>query len=291
MRGCFGAPSLPSRRSWARRGSVQVGRGRLDRVYRHPAGLGGRAWLRTNFVATLDGSISGADGRSGSINTASDQHVFGLHRALADVILVGAQTVRTEGYRAVDLADWQREIRSRQGLRPFPTLAVVSRSLDLDPAMAYPDRPHGSVMIITTGHPTTELEPFRTAGIEVSSVEARKINRLTWRAPSRNWPRPGCRGSCAREDRGSTVTCWLRIWSTSCRSRCRRWWSAVRGSERRVAPHCPANSASIFITPCGRRTRLSSPATVVGRLVGSPYRSFSVDYRCAGSTSGRNLMA
>ncbi|HEY5845797.1 MAG TPA: dihydrofolate reductase family protein [Microlunatus sp.] len=144
----------------------------LIEIYRHPAGPDGRAWLRTNFVATLDGSISGADGRSGSINTASDQHVFGLHRALADVILVGAQTVRTEGYRAVDLADWQREIRSRQGLRPFPTLAVVSRSLDLDPALAHPDRPHGPVMIITTGHPLAELEPFRDAGIEISSVES-----------------------------------------------------------------------------------------------------------------------
>ena len=147
-------------------------------VYRHPVGPEGRAWLRTNFVATLDGSISGADGRSGSINTASDHHVFGLHRALADVILVGAQTVRTEGYRAVDLADWQREIRSREGLRPIPTLAVVSRSLELDPALAHPDRPHGPVMIFTTDHPSAELEPFRAAGIEISMVGGSEDQRV-----------------------------------------------------------------------------------------------------------------
>ncbi len=150
----------------------------LIEIYRHPVGPDGRAWLRTNFVATLDGAISGADGRSGGINTDSDHHVFALHRALADVILVGAQTVRTEGYRAVDLADWQREIRFRQGLQPFPTLAVVSRSLDLDPALAHPDRPHGPVVIITTGHPSTELEPFRSAGIEVSPVESSEDQRV-----------------------------------------------------------------------------------------------------------------
>ena len=118
------------------------------------------AWVRTNFVASLDGSISGPDGRSGSINTPSDQRVFALHRALADVILVGAQTVRTEGYRAVDLADWQREVRKREGLADFPTLAIVTGSLDLDPALATPAHPHGPVVIITAGHAEADSRPL-----------------------------------------------------------------------------------------------------------------------------------
>ena len=118
-------------------------------------------------MASLDGSISGPDGRSGSINTPSDQQVFALHRALADVILVGAQTVRAEGYRAVDLADWQREVREREGLADFPTLAIVTGSLDLDPSLATPEHPHGPVVIITGGHGDTDFAPFTAVGIKI----------------------------------------------------------------------------------------------------------------------------
>lgn len=55
-------------------------------------------WLRLNFVATVDGSVQGADGVSRSINNEADQQVFATLRDLADVIVVGAGTVRAEGY-------------------------------------------------------------------------------------------------------------------------------------------------------------------------------------------------
>ena len=142
----------------------------LIRTYRHPGGSDGRGWLRTNFVATLDGAISGPDGRSGSINTVSDHHVFAVHRAQADVIMVGAETVRTEGYRAVDLDDWQRTVREEAGLAPFPTLAVVTGSLRLDPDIADPPAPHGPVMIVTTAQPPGRVRPFLAAGIEILDV-------------------------------------------------------------------------------------------------------------------------
>ncbi len=141
----------------------------LSDLYRHPAVEGRRAWVRSNFVSSLDGSIQGADGHSGSINTESDHHVFALHRAHADAILVGAQTVRSEGYRAVDLDPWQRRLRTVEGLSDFPLLAVVTRSLDLDPGIAANGAlPVGDVMILTTDGKTAEqLEPFTTAGIDV----------------------------------------------------------------------------------------------------------------------------
>ena len=143
----------------------------LIKLYRHPSGPNGHSWLRTNFVATLDGAISGADGRSGSINTASDHQIFAVHRALADVIMVGAETVRTEGYRAVDLAGWQHAIRDEHGLAPFPVLAVVTGSLNLDPELARPDGPHGPVMIITSSPPEARAEAFAAAGIEVIQID------------------------------------------------------------------------------------------------------------------------
>lgn len=55
-------------------------------------------WLRVNFVATVDGSATGADGLSGSINNAADKRVFAALRDQADVIVVGAGTVREEEY-------------------------------------------------------------------------------------------------------------------------------------------------------------------------------------------------
>jgi riboflavin biosynthesis pyrimidine reductase len=144
----------------------------LIELYRLPAPEG-RGWVRSSFVMSLDGSVQGPDGRSGSINTASDHHIFALQRALADAVLVGGNTVRLEGYRAVDLEPWQRRIREQEGLAPYPTLVIISGSADLDPAIATPaEGDGGAVMIITTaGKSTDDLEPLRAAGITV--LEAR----------------------------------------------------------------------------------------------------------------------
>src|SRR5215207_8265585 len=82
----------------------------LVELYRYPAPES-RAWVRSNFVMSLDGSVQDPDGRSGSIGTESDHEVFALQRSLADGVLVGANTVRIEGYRAIDLEPWQLRIR------------------------------------------------------------------------------------------------------------------------------------------------------------------------------------
>jgi riboflavin biosynthesis pyrimidine reductase len=61
-----------------------------------------RPWLRVNFVASVDGSAQGRDGRSGTINNAVDVEVFQMLRRTADVILVGAGTARAEEYGPVE---------------------------------------------------------------------------------------------------------------------------------------------------------------------------------------------
>ena len=141
----------------------------LSEHYRHRLPTGRSTWLRTNFVTSLDGSIQGPDGRSGSINTVSDQHVFALHRAHTDAVVVGAETARAEGYRAVDLAPWQRELRRQEGLADFPVLAVVSRSLELDPAIASNGALEvGPVLVLTTqGKTPAQLAPWVHAGVQV----------------------------------------------------------------------------------------------------------------------------
>jgi riboflavin biosynthesis pyrimidine reductase len=54
-----------------------------------------------NFVATVDGAVTGEDGRSGSIHDAADQRVFRHLRGQCDVVVVGAGTARAEGYRGI----------------------------------------------------------------------------------------------------------------------------------------------------------------------------------------------
>jgi riboflavin biosynthesis pyrimidine reductase len=149
----------------------------LVELYRHPAPEG-RGWVRSNFVMSLDGSVQGPDGRSGSINTESDHHLFALQRALADAILVGANTVRFEGYRAVDLEPWQLQIREQEGLAPYPMLVIISASADLDPLIAAPaEGVGGAVMIITTaGKSADDLVPLRDAGITVLEAEGSALD-------------------------------------------------------------------------------------------------------------------
>jgi riboflavin-specific deaminase-like protein len=152
----------------------------LVELYRYPA-LEDRAWLRSNFVTSLDGAISGADGRAGSLNTESDHHVFALHRALADAVVVGAGTARQEGYRAVDLASWQRELRAQEGLAPFPTLVIISASAEIDPEVgSAADGDGGPVMIITTpGKPADQLQALRAAGVAVVVSETGALDLAT----------------------------------------------------------------------------------------------------------------
>lgn len=108
-------------------------------------------WVRGNMIATLDGAATGADGRSGSINGAADHRVFESLRAWADVILVGAQTVRAESYRAPRTPDRLLGARRRRGQTDDPALAIVTGGGDLPPAVLA-DEPAPWV-VTTTGAP------------------------------------------------------------------------------------------------------------------------------------------
>lgn len=144
-----------------------LGREQLAETYRHPAPEAG--WLRTNFVATVDGSVQGGDGRSGTINTPSDHVVFATLRACADAVMAGAETVRTEEYRAVQLDEAQQAVRRQLGLAGIPTLVIITSTLDLDPAIAIPDG--GPVLVLTPpGQPADAIARLTEAGIDVQEV-------------------------------------------------------------------------------------------------------------------------
>ena len=97
----------------------------LARLYDYPR----EHWLRANMVASADGAAF-LDGRSGGLSSAADRRLFRLLRGLADVVLVGAGTARTEKYKP---ARHRPELAFlRAGRAATPPIALVSRGLDLD---------------------------------------------------------------------------------------------------------------------------------------------------------------
>src|SRR5688500_8563300 len=83
-----------------------------------------------NMVAGLDGTAA-MGGNVAGLSNEVDFELFLRMRGLADVVLVGAETVRRERYGPVRLSPDLAERRRAMGL-PTPRIAVVSRSLDLD---------------------------------------------------------------------------------------------------------------------------------------------------------------
>lgn len=111
-------------------------------LYAHPAPRpGASAWVRANMISSLDGGATGADGRSGSINGDADLRVFRVLRAVADVVLVGAGTVRAEGYESIDVPAGLAAGRESRGLRPELELAIVTASGAVPPGLLGAERP------------------------------------------------------------------------------------------------------------------------------------------------------
>lgn len=119
----------------------------LALAYAYPRLSADQSWVRANFISTLDGAAAGDDGRSGSINTGADREVFGLLRALSDVVLVGAGTARVEGYRRASIrAPWQG---LRHGRPAHPSTAVFSRSGEVPPGLSQARDDSGEVVLVT----------------------------------------------------------------------------------------------------------------------------------------------
>src|SRR3954454_16171670 len=71
-------------------------------------------WVTGHMVAGLDGTAA-VGGRVGSLSTTAEQALFRRMRQIADVVLVGAETVRREGYGAVRLDEDAQEQRRQEG--------------------------------------------------------------------------------------------------------------------------------------------------------------------------------
>ena len=131
-----------------------------------------RPFVRANFIMTVDGRVAGPDGSSSTINNPADKRVFDLLRSLADTVLVGAGTVRREGYGRLEAPPAGRA----------PELVVVSNSGRMpDSVLESPSHdggvPRGRAVLAThAGAPAREGVERLVCG--ETEVDAARLLRL-----------------------------------------------------------------------------------------------------------------
>ena len=119
----------------------------LCRLYDYPPDEPG-VWVRANFVTSIDGGAT-VEGVTRKLGGPGDLLVFNLLRELADVILVGAGTVRIEGYAGAHLTAAQRQHRQDRGQSDTPQLAIVTNAGRFDRDMPVFTRTEVAPLIMT----------------------------------------------------------------------------------------------------------------------------------------------
>jgi riboflavin biosynthesis pyrimidine reductase len=89
-------------------------------------------WLRLNMIASVNGSATGRDGTSETLSSRTDRRILGVIRDLSDVVLVGASSVRVEGYV----------------LPRSASLAVITRTGDLSGARLTKRDGRGELLVL-----------------------------------------------------------------------------------------------------------------------------------------------
>jgi riboflavin biosynthesis pyrimidine reductase len=109
-----------------------------------------RPFLLANMIATADGRATIA-GRTGPIANRADYELFHALRTRADAVMVGAETVRVEGYGRME-----------------PTAVLVTRSARVPADVGLLRAPENRIVVLTPS-PDATLPPCRA---EVSYLRA-----------------------------------------------------------------------------------------------------------------------
>lgn len=126
----------------------------------------GRPWLAVCMVASLDGSTV-VDRRSSALSSPTDTAVLLGLRQAADMIMVGASTVRIEGYGKPSKPGQRVGVVSRQGRLDYDSeLFTCGSGFMILPESA----PEVPVESVRAGHLTVDLEAA-VARLEADMVQ------------------------------------------------------------------------------------------------------------------------
>lgn len=125
-------PPVPGSRirdMWPTAGLLDLDEDELHERFAVPPPTEGHT--RLVAVASVDG-LAAVHGSSTALTSTGDQRVYRLIKRDADLLLLGAATIRAERYGQTILSAPEVARRRANGLPPHPAVAVVTRSLDLD---------------------------------------------------------------------------------------------------------------------------------------------------------------
>lgn len=126
----------------------------------------GTPHVRVNMVSSLDGAAA-IEGRVGTLSGEADAALLHELRSLCDVLVVGAGTIRAEGYGPLRVSEEQQQRRVAVGQSPVPRLAVLTRSLDLDLAARVFTEASARPLVVTTSRAPAERREEAAAVADV----------------------------------------------------------------------------------------------------------------------------
>ena len=140
--------------------------------------LPGTEWLRLNLVTALGGQLTGPSGTSDDLAAGIDRPLLKVLRGLSDVVLVGASSVRAEGYtlpRRAPLA--VATVSGNLSGHAFPESVEPGRLIVLCPASA------ADAVRATVGERATVVEvtgdPVADPALLVAALRDRGLGRIT----------------------------------------------------------------------------------------------------------------
>jgi riboflavin biosynthesis pyrimidine reductase len=118
-----------------------------------------RPFVFVNFIATADGRAT-ISGRTGPIANRADYELFHALRRRAGAVMVGAETVRVEGYGPMET-----------------TAVVVTRTADIPPEVGLLKAP-GNRVVVLTPSPDATLPPCNAHVSYLRAPLAEGVRRL-----------------------------------------------------------------------------------------------------------------
>ena len=216
--------------------------------------------VRVNMVASLDGAAA-FDGRVRPLSDAVDHQLLRALRTYADVVLVGAGTIRAERYGPAVLTEEQSRYRLEQwGQDAPPPIAVVTRTgnIPLDTPLFTGDV---RALVITSQRTATE---HGSALEEAADIVVAGGDTVEMPALSPHSGTAGSAGFCAKEvPRCSTTSSRTTSW-TKCASPWHRGWPDRNPTGDR-RPH-PGGAADAVTPARSDPRRLPVPPIRPGSL-------------------------
>jgi riboflavin biosynthesis pyrimidine reductase len=150
---------------------------RLAAFYAYPEMAGDRCWVRANMISSLDGGATD-DGTAGGLAGSGDRALFARMRQEADVIVVGASTVRIENYSGAQMSLAQRQDRQSRGQSEVPPIAVVTHSAEFEHDAKLFTRSEVPPLIMTCSETADDARKRFKGGAEVIDASGPHPDRV-----------------------------------------------------------------------------------------------------------------